>query len=225
MPPSHLLYAHGFASGPQSSKGKALHRHLAERGHTLELLDLRVPDPNHLRLSAMIDVVRGAIPGEETAIAMGSSLGGLTVARAAERDPRIRGVLLIAPAFRLVPRWRQRMTEGEWSAWKATGEKKFPDYSYGSASELDVDFGFIDDATKIDGDAGDDADGAWPEVRVPTVVIQGSNDAVVDPALARTFARRSNLVELIEVADDHQMLASIEVIKAQADALIDRLGA
>jgi pimeloyl-ACP methyl ester carboxylesterase len=225
MPPSRLLYAHGFASGPQSSKGKALNRHLAGRGRALELLDLRVPDPNHLRLSAMIDVVRSAIPEGETAIAMGSSLGGLTVARAAEREPRIRGVLLIAPAFRLVPRWRQRMTKDEWETWQRTGSKKFPDYSYGTSMELDVDFGFVDDAASIDVDGPDDAPGAWPEVHVPTIVIQGQNDDVVDPELARAFARRSNLVELVEVVDDHQMLGSIEVIQAQADALIERLGA
>ncbi len=227
MPPNRLLYAHGFASGPESSKGKALHRHLAGRTppRALELLDLRVPDRNHLRLSAMIDVVRGALGEGDTAIAMGSSLGGLTVARAAEREPRIRGVLLIAPAFRLVPRWRKRMTPQEWDDWKGTGSKKFADYSYGSNLELDVDFGFVEDATKVDGDAGDDADGAWPEVHVPTIVIQGMNDAVVDPELARTFAKRSHLVELVETADDHQMLASIAIIQQKVDELIDRLGA
>ena len=55
--PLRLLYCHGFASGPLSSKGRAL----AERFPELERLDLRVPDRERLRLSAMLEVVHRSL--------------------------------------------------------------------------------------------------------------------------------------------------------------------
>ena len=224
-----LLYAHGFASGPASSKGRALDALCAARGQRLERLDLRVPDRERLRLSAMIDVVRGALGEGDRAIAIGSSLGGLTVARAAERDPRIVGVLLIAPAFRLVERWRQRTGEAQWEAWRTRRTMDYPDHS-SPDGVLRVDFGFVEDAAEVDcDDAPDGADSQgglgprWPDVRVPTTVLHGQRDETVDPALSRTFARGRPNVKLIELDDDHQMHASIPRIDAELTTLFDTL--
>ena len=115
--PKHL-YRHGFASGKDSTKGVAIAAHLAARGLDLERLDLRVPSFEHLRLSAMLDVVGRAIGGpDDRAILLGSSLGGLTAARLAERDARVSALFLLAPAFQLVTRWRARVGEAEWPAW------------------------------------------------------------------------------------------------------------
>src|SRR4051794_36524174 len=95
-----FLYLHGFASGPHSTKGLAVAAHYQRRGLAVERLDLRVPSFEHLRLSAMIETVRGAIGGErERAVLFGSSLGGLTACRVAERDPRVCALVLMAPAF------------------------------------------------------------------------------------------------------------------------------
>src|SRR6185437_11507878 len=82
-----VLYLHGFASGPTSRKAAAFSDHYGKRGIAVERLDLRVPSFEHLRLSAMIDHARAAIKGP--AIVIGSSLGGLTAARVAERDDRV----------------------------------------------------------------------------------------------------------------------------------------
>ena len=45
-----ILYLHGFASGPQSTKGVAFDKHFAARGRAIERLNLRVPSFEHLRL-------------------------------------------------------------------------------------------------------------------------------------------------------------------------------
>jgi pimeloyl-ACP methyl ester carboxylesterase len=89
-----ILYLHGYASSPQSIKGVAFHRRWPE----IELLDLRLPS-----LSAMIDMVLARVA--ERTVIIGSSLGGLTAARVAERDPRVVAVVLFAPAFQLA--WRK----------------------------------------------------------------------------------------------------------------------
>ncbi len=209
-----ILYAHGFASGPRSAKGRAVAAHLARRGIDVELLDLRVPSPTGLRLSRMIEVVREAIGDAERVLAIGSSLGGLTVARAAERDPRIVSTVLLAPAFQLVERWRARMGEADWAAWQRAGTWPHEDHANRGAT-LDVEFGFMTDAERVDV--------GWPELRVPTTIVHGRHDATVDPELSRTFAATRPNVELVEVDDDHQLLRSLDVITAAVDAALARL--
>ncbi len=91
-----FLYLHGFASGPRSTKGLAFAEHFASRGAAVERLDLRVPSFEHLRLSAMLDTAQRALgAGRDRAVVFGSSLGGLTAARLAERDPRVTGLVLL----------------------------------------------------------------------------------------------------------------------------------
>ena len=49
------LYLHGFASGPDSTKGVAMSEHYARRGVALLRLDLRLPSFEHLRLSVGVE--------------------------------------------------------------------------------------------------------------------------------------------------------------------------
>lgn len=207
-----ILYAHGFASGPLSKKGVAVRDHLAGRGLAVELLDLRVPTPNELRLSRMVEVVREAIGDADDVLAIGSSLGGLTVARAAERDPRITRTVLLAPAFRFAERWRARMGELEWEKWRRDGRYRVDDHATGGA--LEIDFGFMEDAARTDVE--------WPDVKVPTTIVHGVRDESVDPWLSRTFAATRPHVTLVEVDDDHQLLASIDVILREVDRVLER---
>lgn len=94
------LYLHGFASGPESSKGRALAAHYAAAGVELRRLNLRLPSLEHLRLSAMIAAVKEAIGGaHDRAVIFGSSLGALAACRVAEEDARVGALVLLAPAF------------------------------------------------------------------------------------------------------------------------------
>jgi pimeloyl-ACP methyl ester carboxylesterase len=207
-----VVYAHGFASGPLSSKGRAVRDHLARRGAAVELLDLRVPAPERLRLSAMIDVVRASLDGADRALAIGSSLGGLAVARAAERDARIAAAVLLAPAFRLVERWRARLGEAEWARWRRDGTYAYEDHAE-PGRLLHIDFAMMEDAAQVDV--------GWPDLRVPTTIVHGRRDETVDPALSREFAASRPNVRLVEVDDDHQLLASIDVLCAEIDRALE----
>lgn len=210
-----VVYCHGFASGPMSSKGRAVRDHLAARGVPVDLLDLRVPSASGMRLSRMIEVVRAAIDGHERALVIGSSLGGLTAARAAERDDRIAGAVLLAPAFRLVERWRARMGEAEWARWEREGTYPYEDYALPGGT-LHVDFGFMRDAAEVDV--------GWPDVRVPTAIVHGVRDDTVDIGASRAFAASRPNVRLVEVDDGHQLLGSLDVVVAEIDGALARLG-
>lgn len=205
------LYLHGFASGPRSTKGVAFAEHYADRGITVECLDLRVPSFEHLRLTAMLDAVGVAIGGaDERAILFGSSLGGLAAARVAERDPRVTSLVLLAPAFELAARWRALPG---FDAWERTGWRDVHDFTTGKPAR--VDFGFIEDAEAIDT--------GFPDVRVPTLILHGVNDDSVPVESSRRFAAGRANVTLIELPDDHQLVASIPRLLAESDRFLASL--
>lgn len=204
---TELLYLHGFASGPQSKKGLAFDAHFTGLGYALRRLDLRVPSFEHLRLSAMIDTVRAAIG--DRAIVIGSSLGGLTAARVAERDPRVTALVLLAPAFRIVDRWR---AQPDFAAWQRTGWREVHDYTTGGTSR--VDFGFFEDLEQVDV--------GWPAVAVPTLILHGTRDDVVPIAGSRAFAAQRPGVHLVELDDGHELVASIPRLLVEAERFLAR---
>ncbi len=209
-----FLYLHGFASGPGSFTGRALDAHYAARGVALERLNLRLPSFEHLRLSAMIEATRAALGGpRDRAVLFGSSLGGLTACRVAEEDARVCALVLLAPAFRLIERWRMRLGEAGWRAWEESGWIETEDHAEKRTGR--VDFGFARDAEAVDA-----AGGGWPDARVPTLIVHGRADAVVDVELSRAWAQGKRHVRLVEVDDGHDLAASVDRIVAEADALL-----
>jgi pimeloyl-ACP methyl ester carboxylesterase len=207
------LYLHGFASGPNSKKGVAFAEHFAARGRSLERLDLRVPSFEHLRLSAMIDTVRAAIGADtDRAILLGSSLGGLTAARVAERDPRVAALVLLAPAFQLIERWRTTLGPAL-DDWRRTGWHEVHDFTTGRPAR--VDFGFVEDAAALDL--------GFPDVRVPTLILHGTADDVVPVDHSRRFAAGRPHVRLIELADGHELIASLPTLLAESERFLAEL--
>ena len=207
MPP-RFLYLHGFASGPNSAKGVAFAAHYAKRGIPFDRLDLRVPSLPHLRLSAMLATVQQAIGGAgDRAVVLGSSLGGLTAARVAERDPRVVALVLLAPAFQLVA--RRRELPG-WDDWRRTGWREILDYQ--TRQPARVDFGFAEDAMVIDV--------GYPDVRVPTLILHGVRDDAVPIETSRAFAQGKPHVQLIELDDGHDLIASLPRLLGQADQFL-----
>jgi pimeloyl-ACP methyl ester carboxylesterase len=188
--------------------------HYEARGIALLRLNLRLPSLENLRLSAMIEHVRREIGGDrDRCVLFGSSLGGLCASRVAEDDPRVSALVLLAPAFLLVPRWRMRLGEDGWHAWKQSGWLAVEDYAEKRMSR--VDFGFVEDVEAIDKRAG-----LWPDVRVPTLIVHGARDEVVSIESSRAWARGKRHVRLVEVDDGHELTASIPRIQAEADAFL-----
>lgn len=206
-----FLYLHGFASSPGSKKGTAFDRHYAPRGVAIDRLDLRVPSFPDLRLTAMIEVTRKAIGGErDRAVVIGSSLGGLTATRTAERDPRVAALVLMAPAFQLAQRWRAQLGEEAWATWQRTNALEVTDRATGKPAQ--VPFDFMTDVLSID-------DG-FPDIRIPTLIVHGVDDDVVPVDHSRRFAAGKRHVKLVEVDDDHELAASIPRILEESDRFL-----
>lgn len=208
-----LLYLHGFASGPASTKGVAFAEFFGQRGLTIERLDLRVPSLEHLRLSAGIAATSAAIGGaRERAVLIGSSLGGLTAARVAEGDPRVCALVLLAPAFQAARRWRARLGEEGLRRWRETGWLEVDDHA--NRCKGRVDFSLLEDL-----EAADPGD-TLPDVRVPTLVVHGRHDAVVDIELSRVFAAGRRHVRLVEVDDGHELIATLPSTLAEVERFL-----
>lgn len=207
-----FLYCHGFASGPQSTKGVAFDKHFAAKGVPVERLNLRVPSFEHLRLSAMIETTRAAIGGpDDRAVIVGSSLGGLTAARTAERDPRVVALMLLAPAFQLVARWKEQLGPA-WDEWQKTGWREVSDYT--TKQPAKVDFGFVEDVAAIDV--------GFPDLTIPVLICHGIHDDAVPVDHSRRFAAGRDNVRLIELDDGHELASSLPRLLAEADAFLPR---
>jgi pimeloyl-ACP methyl ester carboxylesterase len=194
---SSFVWLHGFASGPTSSKGRFIQQRLLERGATLQIPDLNLPSFRELTVSRMLGEV-DRLAGE-SAVLFGSSLGGLTAALWAARNPRrCAALVLLAPAFDLGRRWVDRMGKADVERWRRDGVFAFDHYATGRTEELSV--AFLDDALSHE---------PFPLPAAPTLVLQGEQDEVVDPALACEFARRmgkhGNPVRLVLLPEKHEL--------------------
>jgi pimeloyl-ACP methyl ester carboxylesterase len=181
----------------------------------MERLNLRIPSLERLRLSAVLEAVRSSIGGDrDRAVLFGSSLGGLTACRVAESDARVCALVLLAPALNFTARWRAKLGEEKWKAWEETGWLETYDHADGTMTR--VDFGFAKDVEEVEARAPS----PWPDVRVPTLILHGARDEVVDVQLSRDWSAGKRHVRLIEVDDDHELAASIPLIVREADAFL-----
>jgi uncharacterized protein len=118
-------------------------------------------------------------------------------------------LILLAPAFQLVARWREQLG-AEWDQWRTNGVREVADYTTGGMSK--IDFGFVEDVEAVDV--------GYPDVRVPTLILHGINDDVVPIERSRTFATGKPWVRLVELDDGHELVASIPTLLAESEAFL-----
>jgi uncharacterized protein len=198
----HVLYLHGFASGPASEKGQALGRRLAGLATSYAIPDLEGGDFLHLTMDGIMDRATAAIaclPADDRpVILVGSSLGGYTAALLAARDrlpPRVRGLLLIAPAFGFTARWSALLGEAGVEEWRRTGHRLFHHHVRGRDERLST--GFLDSCLRL------------PELpaasAIPTTIVHGLQDETVDWRLSRAYADQGGRCELHLMQGDHRL--------------------
>lgn len=195
------LYLHGFASSPRSFKAQSLQARFEAAGLPLRVPDLNQPDFTSLTLSRQIQQAEALIlqdyqQHQRPILVVGSSLGGLTAAWLAER-PALQGKLaqlvLLAPAFEFLAQWLPKLGAETLQQWQQTGS--LPIYHYGENRSLPLHYGFVVDAQQYDEQ--------YLQRPVPSLILHGQADQVIEIAASRRYAASRPWVELIELASDH----------------------
>lgn len=197
-------YLHGFGSGPESRKGRALAARYEAAERAIDRLDLNRPSFAKLTISAALAEVErwyADHPNRGAVDLIGSSLGGYLAALWAERRPaRVRRLVLLCPGLDMIARWPKLFGADAMARWERDGELPLPD---ARGIPTPIHWGFIADAK---------AHPPAPLPSCPTLVIHGTRDAVVPIESSRSWVPRLADGRLIEVDDAHDLAASIERI-------------
>ena len=207
----HVLYLHGFASSPQSSKAARFERELAAHRIGFSCPDFNQPAFETLTVTRMLEQTRAALaaapPGPVAVI--GSSLGAFVAVHAANdaaMRARIARLILLAPALDFGGNRLRQLGEHGIEEWRRSGKLRV--FHYADEQERDVGFALYEDA------AGYDAFVVEPTM--PTLVFQGTRDASVDPNMVRQWCAVRPSIDLRLRDDEHQLTASMDEIWAES---------
>ncbi|MFU8803757.1 MAG: YqiA/YcfP family alpha/beta fold hydrolase [Bradymonadaceae bacterium] len=203
---NRYVYLHGFASSPLSLKGMRMAEAFADIGVTLHRVDLNRPSFEKITYTAALgalDEIDARVEGGPLRL-IGSSMGGYLAARWAELHPeKVDRLMLMCPGFDLARRWPVLVGPQRLKGWEEEGTLPLPDVH---GEFRPVHWEFIEDARK--------RHPAFPEVSCETLIVHGRGDETVLIETSRDYARGREHVRLIEVDDDHGLVASLEDIVA-----------
>jgi uncharacterized protein len=200
---NRILYLHGFASAPSSSKAQFFRRILESAGATVEIPDLNEGDFEHLTITRQLALLERIASGAPVGL-MGSSLGGYLAALYAARHPEVSRMVLLAPAFAFQTRWHERYGAAAIQAWRADGTAKV--YHYADACERPIWYGLLEDAAKYE---------SFPDFAQPALIFHGERDDVVPAGYSRDFAARHPNARLQIVDSGHDLLNVLDDLAPQ----------
>ena len=208
-----ILYLHGFASGPGSTKARGLAERFARLGVSLDVPDLTPGQDGFERStpSSMLAIAEARLAAEPGPHAvMGSSLGGYLAALAAWRNPSVERLVLLAPAFRLHERWIARLTAAQLAEWRERGLEVF---HFASGRNRRIGYAFIEDAARWP---------AFPRVTIPALCLAGRRDETVPFEDVESFVAATPSARLVPLDDGHQLIASLDRIFEEARTFLGR---
>jgi len=189
-----VMYLHGFASSPQSSKAQFFKRKFHERGVRFEAPQLDEGNFERMTITGQLGVIEKAMAATP-AVMMGSSLGGCLAALYAARHPAdVERMVLMAPAFQFASRWRARFSPEDLELWRKQGSAPFFHYGYKSAQRLG--YSFVEDADQYE---------EVPDFGQPALILHGSEDPVVPAVISLEFASARPNVRLQLFPSGHEL--------------------
>lgn len=197
-----VVYLHGFASGPSSSKAQYFAKKFGERGVRFDIPQLDGGDFRSLTVSGQLALVDRAVGGKAATL-IGSSLGGYLAALYAARHAEIERVVLMAPAFEFGRRFRERYAP-DLERWKREGS--IPIFHYGHGEERALSYKIVEDAAQYEDE---------PEVSQPMLILHGRQDSVVPAGLSEAYAARHPNVWLHLYDSGHELTDVLDAMWAE----------
>jgi uncharacterized protein len=209
---AHVIYLHGFASSPASSKAQRFGRELTAHGVGFSCPDFNLPAFETLTVTRMLEQVEAAMRAvADGPIALvGSSLGAFVAVHAVARETggRIDRLVLLAPALDFGGNRLRQLGAHGIQEWKSRGNLPVFHYAHGTTRE--IGYALYEDAARYDAHA--------LTLPLPILVFQGTQDGSVDPAMVQAWCASRPSVDLRMVDDDHQLTASMDLIWAESEA-------
>ena len=203
-----LVYLHGFASGPGGAKGSHCRAWAEARHIPFHAPDLNLPDFEHLTVTAQVAAVTELIQGlAEPPVVVGSSMGGLVAAAAAQKGVAMARLILLAPAFGFA---RRRLAGRRWAGYRKRGT--MPTFHHAEGQWLTLGPELLPDLPLF---LDDDR---W-QLTPPVAILHGRRDEAVPLSESQGFAARHPGTVLRVLEDDHGLLAPASL--RALDALLD----
>jgi pimeloyl-ACP methyl ester carboxylesterase len=205
-----VLYLHGFASSPRSTKAVFFRERLTRLGQGVIVPDLEEGDFQGLTITRQLGVVRREIARTHGDLALiGSSMGGYLAVLAASEEPRIRQLVLMAPAIDMKARWTVRYGADQLARWKAEGVA--PTFHYAHGEERMIGYGLYEDLDRYD---------PAPPVRIPALAFMGRQDETVAPAAVERWAAQNPDVRLRMLDSGHELTDQLETMWIESAAFL-----
>ena len=192
-----VLYLHGFASGPASTKARYLRDRLDSLGFEVQIPDLAAGNFEHLTITGQLGVVERAADGRPVSL-VGSSMGGYLAALYAARHPEVPRLVLLAPAFDFARRWQEYLGPSQIEAWRRYRAMDVFHYADNRARRLH--YGLLEDASQYE---------AFPDFLQPVLIFHGVHDDVVPVSLSQQFAAAHPNARLEILDSGHELLNAL----------------
>lgn len=206
---TRILYLHGFASGPSSSKARYFRERLESAGIPVEIPDLADGDFEHLTLTGQLGVIERCAAGGPVSLA-GSSMGGYLAALYAARHPEVARVVLLAPAFDFARRWAEFLGPDQVGEWQRTGAMDI--FHYGENRNRKLSYRLLEDAAQYE---------PFPGFRKPALIFHGAHDDVVPAGYSQQFAAAHPNARLEVLNSGHELL---DVLDYMGPKVVDFFG-
>jgi len=209
-----ILYLHGFASGPKSTKSVLASQWAQERGLAMAAPDLNGAGFSTLTVASQLEVARAALATlAQPVVVMGSSLGGYLGALLQAEGAPIQAALLMAPAFDFALRLSRALGRDAMAQWRA--QRTLEVYHHSERDQRAVGIGIIEEGPRF---------AAMPEMNIPCTILHGLHDVEVPVELSRLYARDNPRVTLVELDDDHTLLANFPRVIEETQKLLAEVG-
>ena len=207
---TRIVYLHGFASGPSSSKARYFRTLLEGAGARVDVPDLADGDFEHLTLTGQLAVIDRLVAGDSVSL-VGSSMGGYLAAVYAARHPQVKRLVPLAPAFGFAQRWPERLGTAQVDAWRRNGTMEVFHYADNRTRELG--YQLLADGQRYE---------AYPDFAQPALIFHGAHDDIVPADYSREFAA-AHANATLEVLDaGHDLLNVLDYMAPRiADFLVD----
>jgi len=204
---NRILYLHGFASGPSSSKAQYFRERLQASGASVEIPDLSEGDFENLTITGQLHVIERAAAGEPVSL-MGSSMGGYLAAIYAARHPEVHRLVLLAPAFCFASRWPEKLGPVA-EEWRRTGSMEV--FHYADNRPRKVGYRLMEDGLQYED---------YPDFRQPALIFHGAHDDVVPASFSEVFAAAHPNAKLEVMESDHQLLNVLDEMMPKVSAFL-----